>query len=86
MERYYLFGALGWHAYLHRFVNSDPDRGLHDHPWNRAVSLVLTGGYDEQRPTAGDPGRISVRTIRPFRFNFLRGDDFYFYVRYLSYT
>jgi len=77
LERYYLFGALGWHAYLHRFMSSDPDRGLHDHPWSRAVSFVLTGGYDEQRPTAGDPDRISVRTIRPFRFNFLRGEDFH---------
>ena len=43
LERYYLFGAFGWHAYLHRFVDSDPDRGLHDHPWSRALSLVLTG-------------------------------------------
>ena len=56
LERYYLFGLFGWHAYLHRFVDSDPDRGLHDHPWGRAVSLVLSGGYDEVRfaePVAG---------------------------------
>jgi hypothetical protein len=52
LERYYLFGAFGWHAYLHRFVDSDTDRGLHDHPWGRAVSLVLSGGYDE---TASSP-------------------------------
>lgn len=77
LERYYIFGALGWHAYLHRFVDSDPDRGLHDHPWNRAVSLVLSGGYDEQRSGNGDADGISVRNIRPFRLNFLRGEDFH---------
>jgi hypothetical protein len=49
LERYYLLGLFGWHVYLHRFVDSDPDRGLHDHPWGRAASLVLSGGYDEIR-------------------------------------
>ena len=28
LERYYLFTLLGWRFYLHRFVGSDPDRGL----------------------------------------------------------
>jgi hypothetical protein len=77
LERYYLIGAFGWHGYLHRFVASDPDRGLHDHPWSRAVSLVLTGGYDEQRPSDEEAGQISTRTIRPLRLNFLRGEDFH---------
>jgi hypothetical protein len=77
LERYYLAGALGWHAYLHRFVDSDPDRGLHDHPWNRAFSLVLTTGYDEQRLIGGDSGETAVRSIRPFRLNLLRGADFH---------
>ncbi len=77
LERYYLFGAFGWHVYLHRFVDSDPDRGLHDHPWSRAVSLVLSGGYDEMRPVAGNLGPAESRFIRPWRFNFLRGEDFH---------
>jgi hypothetical protein len=77
LERYYLVGAFGWHVYLHRFVSSDPDRGLHDHPWRRAVSLVLTGGYDEQRPSNGDFDRIRVRSVRPFQLNLLRGEDFH---------
>lgn len=76
LERYYLWGAFGWHAYLHRFVDSDPDRGLHDHPWGRALSLVLVGGYDEIR---GDPatGETSRRFVRPGSLNRLRGDDFH---------
>jgi len=77
LERYYLFGAFGWHLYVHRFVDSDPDRGLHDHPWNRAVSLVLSGGYDELRPCAGDSSMINCRHVRPGRLNFLRGEDFH---------
>jgi len=87
LERYYLFGLLGWHAYLHRFVDSDPDRGLHDHPWGRALSLVLTGGYDELRFARhpADPTRdagfaerpLRHRYIRPGRLNRLRGTDFH---------
>ncbi len=77
LERYYLFGLFGWHGYLHRFVDSDPDRGLHDHPWGRALSLVLTGGYREIR--YADPGRETMqeRRIRPGRLNRLRGEDFH---------
>lgn len=77
LERYYLFGVLGWHAYLHRFVDSDPDRGLHDHPWSRAMSLVLAGGYDELRAADGDQNRTGIRFVAPWRLNFLRGDDFH---------
>jgi hypothetical protein len=76
LERYYIFGAFGWNAYLHRFVDSDPDRGLHDHPWNRAVSLVLTGGYEELRPSP-DPERTRCRFIAPWSLNLLRGQDFH---------
>lgn len=32
---------------LHRFLRSDPDRDLHDHPWN-FVSIILWGGYYEE--------------------------------------
>jgi hypothetical protein len=84
LERYYLAGLFGWHTYLHRFVDSDPDRGLHDHPWRRAVSLVLTGGYDELRfakpPSAGahvEEPPIRSRHVRPWRLNLLRGTDYH---------
>ena len=77
LERYYLFGLAGWHVYLHRFVDSDPDRGLHDHPWGSAVSLVLAGGYDEIRAERGNPRRSRVRRVRPGRLNRLRGEDYH---------
>ncbi len=35
-------------VYLHRFVASDSDEELHNHPWV-ATSLILAGGYVEER-------------------------------------
>ena len=75
LERYYLFGLFGWHAYLHRFVDSDPDRGLHDHPWDHALSLVLAGGYHEIRGVA--PDRTITRFVAPWRINRLTGATFH---------
>lgn len=68
LERYYLFSLLGWTFYLHRFVGSDPDRGLHDHPWRRAFSIILSGWYWENT-------RMGMRKIR--WFNTLTGDTFH---------
>jgi len=49
LERYYLGRCLGRHWYLHRFVRNDSERHLHDHPWQSAVAIVLTGYYREER-------------------------------------
>ena len=68
LERYYLGTWVGVRCYLHRFVGSDPDRGLHDHPWSWAGSIVLAGFYQEQRDG-------SVRNVQ--RFNWLRGSTFH---------
>jgi hypothetical protein len=48
LERYYLFTLFGVRFYLHRFVGSDPDRGLHNHPWRWAGSVILSGHYIEE--------------------------------------
>lgn len=54
----YTIGRLGWlpgdkprrfSAYLHRFLKPDGDRELHNHPWRWAFSIVLWGGYTEER-------------------------------------
>lgn len=68
LERYYMATLFGWRIYLHRFVDDDPDRGLHDHPWSRAFSLVLSGYYAEHR-------RDGVRIVR--WFNSLTADTFH---------
>lgn len=77
LERYYLAGLFGCHAYLHRFVDSDPDRGLHDHPWRWALSLVLSGGYDEVRALDARHDSLRTRFVAPGRLNRLRGGDFH---------
>lgn len=33
--------------FLHRIYRADKDRDLHNHPWSRAESYVLWGGYAE---------------------------------------
>jgi len=78
LERYFLFHIplLNITAYLHHFVDSDPDRGLHDHPWGWACSLVLTGGYTELRAVNHDLLDFEIQIIKrkAGRFNFLTGD------------
>ena len=68
LERYYLGTLFGWRLYLHQFVGSDPDRGLHDHPWSRAFSIILSGWYYELT-------RSGERRVR--WFNSLTGDTFH---------
>lgn len=68
LERYYLFTVFGVRAYVHRFVASDPGRGLHDHPWPWAASLVLAGFYFEET-------RRGVAKVR--WLNGLVGDSFH---------
>lgn len=44
-------------SYFHVQVQDDPDRPLHDHPWDN-VSLILAGGYEEwldNRPMSEQP-------------------------------
>ena len=87
LERYYLFTVLGVRFYLHHFVGSDPARGLHDHPWPWAGSVVLSGYYLEERrgleqhaitrlmaQLNGTTGTVRS-TVR--WFNVLTGDSFH---------
>lgn len=41
-----------FNIYLHRFLRSDDDRALHDHPWWN-LSIVLKGEYTEHTIAAG---------------------------------
>jgi len=75
LERYHLFRLPGGGgAYIHRFLSSDPDRGLHDHPWERALGIVLSGGYLEQRKSGAD---VTERRLGAGSINRLTGDDFH---------
>jgi len=81
LERYMLHRGRESALFLHRFLDSDPDRGLHDHPWKVSVSLILWGGYTERRLVreVGADGvertRMIVRRMRPGMLNIIRGAD-----------
>jgi hypothetical protein len=74
-------GPPGW--YLHHYHRPDADRRLHNHPWTRATTRILRGGYSEIRgyddgaryiftKRAGDTGEIFERTFH--RVASLHGD------------
>lgn len=60
--------------YLHKFFRGDMDRNLHNHPWAWSFSLILTGGYDEERLKGNT---VITRRMNPGRFNFLTGKTFH---------
>lgn len=41
-----------FNIYLHKFLRSDDDRALHDHPWWN-LSYILDGAYTEETIAAG---------------------------------
>lgn len=47
LERYYVGKLFNTTFYLHRFVSSDSERHVHNHPWTWGRALVLTGGYEQ---------------------------------------
>lgn len=79
LERYHLMRLpFGYRVYLHRFVASDPGRGLHNHPWRRALSLLLCGRYQETRMLDARTGnRLRQRWLGPGSFNYISGDVFH---------
>jgi len=44
LERYFITDKI----FIHRFLSSDGDRHVHDHPWYWAFSIILTGKYHEE--------------------------------------
>lgn len=79
LERYHLLRLpFGHQVYLHRFVASDPGRGLHNHPWKYAASLLLSGTYQETRMLgARTDNALHTRWLRPGRLNLISGDVFH---------
>lgn len=78
-----------WGIYLHHFQRSDDDGALHNHPWSWAVSLVLKGGYSEERRVddgcklcsfglhGGVHSHVVRRRVRPWTLNFLTRRSFH---------
>jgi hypothetical protein len=71
-------------VFLHRFVRSDQDRELHNHPWDHSTSFILAGGYREERRWAifendedFDCFEVHEHTFRPGDLNRISCDDFH---------
>lgn len=63
MHRYKIFRSRWGNMYLHKFLRSDYDRAMHDHPWS-FISLVLTNGYYEHTASGRrfrPPGSLNIR-------------------------
>jgi hypothetical protein len=79
LERYHLFRLpFGSQVYLHRFIASDPGRGLHNHPWQSACSFLLSGQYQEIRMAdASEDNQLCSQTIKAGSFNWINGREFH---------
>jgi hypothetical protein len=67
--------AVSWSAYLHNFKQYDMDPCVHNHPWKWCISIILNGGYTEQRLTR--TGQFIERRLTRFSINLFRGDTFH---------
>ena len=54
---------VGGNVYLHHQVRDDPERPLHDHPWDNQ-SVILAGGYEETFQLDAPKGVIQKRVVR----------------------
>jgi hypothetical protein len=75
-----LLPLLDWvpSVFVHEFQRGDSDREYHNHPWYTSVSLILAGGYTEERlQVANGEYKVVQRTFRPGMFNVIRRDDFH---------
>jgi len=79
LERYHLLSLpFGSHLYCHRFVAGDPGKGLHNHPWKAAISLILSGQYIETRLDRKKVGLpFKKRLIGSGSLNFINGDIYH---------
>ena len=94
LTRHYLTPDADWWrsrlpgVFLHWFHRGDLDRELHSHPWAWSFSLILWGGYEEERVLGGGDWRrancyatlppvIERRSFAPLSMNFLRETTFH---------
>lgn len=65
-----------WSAYLHRFERPDGERELHNHPWTWGFSVILWGGYLEEKRNR-KTGKTRRRRVLPGMINILGPRDFH---------
>lgn len=72
LERFYVGEWGKWTCFLHRFLSSDPDRGVHDHPWDESFSVLVNGDYTEELLPKFAQEEIDL--MRPLRDRHLIGE------------
>ncbi len=80
LERYYLGKFFGFTFFIHRFLASDGDRFVHDHPWKWAIAIILAGRYKEEKMLWLDPekGWVSrYRNMFPGKINYIPAQSFH---------
>lgn len=66
LHRWYLIPKNKFfNIYLHKFLRSDDDRALHDHPW-ASISFILSEGYYEHFPLHTGGQETYVLERKPF--------------------
>jgi hypothetical protein len=83
LTRYFPFDEEKKHAniFLHYFHASDKDMSesgsllFHNHTWRYSLSLILFGGYKEERKEKG--GTITSKTFLPGSFNYISNSAFH---------
>jgi hypothetical protein len=73
-RRKVVFATEHYGTYLHHFHRGDEELELHSHPWTWAASLILVGGYIEER-RHGD--RVKRRAYLPGQVSFIRSSTFH---------
>lgn len=68
------WGKLPFNLYLHHFHQGDDSPLLHNHPWRWSFSLILKGGYKEERLV---DGKVVKRLYYPGSINSICAMDFH---------
>lgn len=74
---------MGFGIYLHYFYRGDEDEELHNHPWEKALSFILAGGYHEERreynkiPGTTNLYNVVIHDVKPRTFNKILADDYH---------
>ena len=77
LTRYYIFRKPVWwmpSIYIHCFHSSDHDEELHNHGWNRSLSLILKGSYKEEYR---ENNQVKSRTLKAGCCNYITKDTFH---------
>jgi len=65
MHRWYVFKSKWFSVFIHKFVRSDFDRALHDHPWPFIVIPIWRGYIEHYQPIVGGTRFNCQRVVYP---------------------